>query len=328
MPTSAIHVRSSAILVGIAVLVLSPSSAPGWGCKGHETIALIAKDHLSTSAARHVMTLIGNPAAVIEPGLHRFCRPSAALAPIANVSTWADDVRAVRPETAGWHFVDIPRGTTPDGLTAFCPVSGCVTSEIAAQMKVLRNTHAGRQKRAEALMYLVHFVGDVHQPLHCTTNDDRGGNCVPVSFFGRQPVPNPHSGFGSTEPNLHAVWDNELIARDMDHRGVAAYAEVLERRFHGRFAGWLAGRVKPEDWAWESFRLAESDAYGKLPTPIPVETPQPVHTCADDNGIGARMGALHEAVDQAYQDAVAPVIEQRLAQAGARLALVLNTLWP
>lgn len=79
-----------------------------------------------------------------------------------------------------------------------------------------------------------------------------------------------------------------------------------------------------DDWAWESYDLAESVVYGELTPKIPIERPTPVHTCTDDNNIGQRMSQIHLSVGQAYQETAAPVIQKRLAQAGLRLALILN----
>ena len=123
----------------------------------------------------------------ISPDLRRFCGDSG-LDAFADSSTWADDERTIRPETAGWHFLDIPRGAPKGDIAQYCPPStGCVTSAIADQLAVLHNPGASPQARADALRYVIHFIVDLRQPLHGMTNNDLGGNCVPVTFDGHAP---------------------------------------------------------------------------------------------------------------------------------------------
>jgi len=241
----------------------------------------------------------------------------------------SDEIRASRPATASWHFLDIPRGTKDASKArSFCGASGCVTSAIREQVAILQEEGANPVQRAEALRFVIHFVGDLHQPLHCATNNDRGGNCVPVDFFGRESRLSQRSSHADYEPNLHALWDSFILRRRLGRRRVTSYANALEQRFHHEIAGWLTGDLRLDSWAWESFEFAESEAYGKLPTPIPVERPEPVASCRDANDVGDRMAALHEAVGKAYQARATEVVDTQLAKAGARLALVLNHVWP
>jgi len=173
-------------------------------------------------------------------------------------------------------------------------------------------------------MYVVHFVGDVHQPLHCTTNRDRGGNCVPVDFFGQQARPDPRSRHGDWRPNLHSVWDVDLVRRAMGGATVADYAHALDSRFADRFASWQHGT--PVAWAKESNRLADQVVYGKLPTSLPIEAGE-VGRCDEDH-MSDHWRSFHERLGQTYADAAIPVVEEQLAKAGARLAMILNDVWP
>jgi hypothetical protein len=308
-------------------------AAWSWGCEGHQIVALVATKHLSPNAHQGVEDLIADLDTVIDAQELTMKSYGSAtcgaddLEPIASASTWADEVRNHRPYTAGWHYIDIPRGTTdPTGIGLFCPAGGCLTSAIKEQLAVLKDANASHIERAEALMWVIHLIGDIHQPLHCTTNNDRGGNCVPIDFFGRQARLSTRSSHADYEPNLHAIWDSLILKRQKARRAVTTYAAELDKRFEGQIEGWLRGEVDVNGWAWESFQLAESVTYGKLPVPIPIEHPQPVQTCADADNIGQRMEALHEAVAQSYQDAALSVIDEQLAKAGARLALVLNSV--
>jgi hypothetical protein len=173
-------------------------------------------------------------------------------------------------------------------------------------------------------MYVAHFVGDVHQPLHCTTNHDRGGNCVPVDFFGRQTRPNPRSPHGDWTPNLHAVWDTQILVKAMGSRGVEHYANTLDRQFASQLHAWQRGT--PADWATESYRVADAVVYGKLPTALPIESGDVAH--CDQNHVSGHWHGFDERLAQPYYDAARPALDQQLAKAGARLAMLLNRIWP
>jgi hypothetical protein len=114
---------------------------------------------------------------------------------LVSISTWADEHRS--PQTAAWHYLNFPRGTCTYEAARDCPDGKCVVEAINRQVEVL-TSNAPDQARITALKYLVHLVGDVHQPLHAGYKDDRGGNTYQLQAFMR----------GS---NLHAVWDTGLI---------------------------------------------------------------------------------------------------------------------
>ena len=314
----------------IAVVIVAgclclPAPAHAWGCEGHQVVALLAEMHLTPQALATAKQILAD--GPIDPNLSRFCK-EGGNDPLADASTWPDDIRGQRPETAPWHYVDVPLGTTRREVEKFCdPNEGCVTRAILDQLAILREEKSDPQKRADALRFLIHFVGDLHQPLHAVTNNDEGGNCVPVAFFGLAPqLRNPQTQ--SYAPNLHAVWDTNILGKATLGRTAEQVAASLNRSFRAKIAGWQAGPADVDGWAWESFQLARKRAYGKLPVAIPAETPQPVKSCTDDNHISARMLQLHERLGDSYQKIAAPIVNQRLAQAGARLALLLNQLWP
>jgi len=267
-----------------------------------------------------------------EASLHRFCG-ATGLDPFADLATWADDERDVRRETGPWHFIDIPLGAARTDVSGACDAStGCVTTAIQQQLDILRNATGTLQDQANALMFVVHFVGDIHQPLHATTNNDRGGNCIPVKFFNRKPRLT-NASTGSYKPNLHGVWDTEIVERvgkiggshDTD---VQAFADHLAVEFASDIPTWQSTPPDFEAWAWESHELAVNISYGKLPRSVSVETPKSVDNCTDDNNVSARMKTLHESVGQHYVTVADPVISEQLARAGTRLAMLLNRLWP
>src|SRR5262249_38350107 len=157
----------------VLVLLLALGARPAWpwGCDGHAIVASIASRHLGPAATRQVAALIGHPSAVIF--VSRRC-DVAGLEPLADVSTWADDIRSVVPTTAPWHFLDIPRGTIPTAsVTAFCPAAGCVTRAITEQLAILADAGRTTQERANALMHPVHFVAHVHPPPPSPTTPPR-----------------------------------------------------------------------------------------------------------------------------------------------------------
>ena len=197
------------VLTGaLSLLAVAAPSADAWGCKGHQTVALIAEKHL-TAAAREMVDkiLADNP---IDPKLKRWCG-SATMDLMVDASTWPDDVRNER-NNGPWHYIDIPRGKHEGSLNEYCGNEGCVTRAIEQQRALLKDKSADPARRAEAIRYLIHFVGDMHQPLHAANNADKGGTCVPVTYLHHDPLPNPlHPEREDYSPNLHQVWDTEIV---------------------------------------------------------------------------------------------------------------------
>jgi len=313
-----------------------PSSAWAWGCEGHQMIASIAEKHLNPHAAKMSRQILAE--SPIDAALARYCKQKG-LDPFVDSSTWADDYRSMKPETGPWHFIDIPRGAPRGDIAQYCPpATGCVISALTAQVRVLRDPKASAEERADALRFVIHLVGDIHQPLHDTTNDDMGGNCVPVTFFGA--APQERNLLRETySPNLHGVWDEGIIehfappedAQAPTPEQVAAEigeADTIDRDFRAQFSSWQPGPIDFAAWAWESHELAEKFAYGKLPHAIAIEKPRPVESCADDDHISTRMLKLDERLGDDYEHATAPVAKEQLAKAGLRLAALLNSIWP
>jgi hypothetical protein len=215
-------------------------------------------------------------------------RVAAILAPgetLSSVASWADEVRRSRSETAPWHYVDIPIDQPHLDMARDCPKNDCVVAKIADLRKTLLNpaTPAGEQR--EALMFLVHFIGDMHQPLHCADNQDRGGNGVRVVFHERQ-------------TSLHSVWDSGLLSRlaPADELFPALSKESMRRK-----KKWRKGTV--EQWAEQSHQAAQKVVYGRLPK-VAAGTPVPL--------------------DDEYEKIADPLIREQIEKAGARLAEVLN----
>ena len=305
--------------VGILGALLGLASAPSalaWGCKGHQSVALIAEKHLTPAAKQFVEKLLSeNP---IDPKQSRYCG-STTHDLMADASTWADDVRPER-KNGPWHYIDVPRGTKRGPLDPYCGAEGCVTKAITEQLAILKDKNADAAKRADALRYVIHFVGDLHQPLHDTTNADAGGNCLPVKYLRRNPREHNHS----YSPNLHNIWDSAILERDAEGADGSEYADTLDALFAADEQTWWRAGIHLDDWVWEGFDIAEAVVYGNLSPKVSIEPNVPVHSCADDNNIGGRLFHQKITADEAYQEKAAPVVEKRIAEAGVRLAMILN----
>jgi hypothetical protein len=311
-----------ALLVGaLALLMWTAPAADAWGCKGHQTVAAIAEKHMTTEARQMVQKLLGdNP---IDPKLKRWCG-NATTDLMVDASTWPDDVRNER-KNGPWHYIDIPRGKHKGEPDEYCGTEGCVTRAIEEQRAILKDKSADPVKRAEAIRYLVHFVGDMHQPLHAINNADNGGNCVAVKYFRHDPLPNAlHPEREDYSPNLHQIWDTEILERDMEISSPVRYADELDEKFRGDSAAWEAAGIRVDNWAWESHERAETAVYDAFTEKIAIEPDMKPKGCADDNHIGKRMFDKHLAVGEAYQLNAAKAVEPALAEAGVRLAMILN----
>jgi len=208
-------------MLGLGVLA-SVAPARGWGVTGHRVVGEIAERHLSADAAREVKELLG------PDGL-------------ARVSVWPDEIRSDDELSRGtytWHYVTIPDGETYDTIDK--EPQGDIVERIQGFARVLRDPAAGKEARWQALAWLVHLVGDLHQPLHVGRGDDRGGNDVLVLWFD--------------EPsNLHAVWDSDMI----DHTRLS-FTEMVRFIDHAtpeQVEAWQAAGVL--DWVAESMALRQ-----------------------------------------------------------------------
>jgi hypothetical protein len=188
---------------------------------------------------------------------------------------------------------------------------GCIVTAIESEWAILRDKSQPAPLRAKALRYLIHFVGDLSQPLHASDNHDRGGNCTEMKFFSEE-----------KPENLHSIWDYKIIARDLDARKATQtqYAKTLDEEF-----ALSESKIDVLAWAWDSHKLAATVTYADLKPPIPI-APLALGT-ADQEGCAAQraaVAALHISIDDEYLGHALPVIREQLAKAGYRLAQLLN----
>jgi hypothetical protein len=262
------------IIAVVLFLSVAVGRVGAWGWEGHIIVARIAEQHLTDKAKAGITQLLGADRKISDD----------------PVASWADHIRRDRPETGPWHYVDIPFEATSYDPTRDCQNGQCVVAQIEHFAAVLADTNATTVSRAEALRFVVHFVGDMHQPLHSTErNHDRGGNLVKITFPPE-----------SQEGNLHGVWDSFLIRQYLGGEDVFQYADKLNSRITPQqLKGWSGGLVA--DWAWESHQAAVAHTYAGIPiqsTPVNL-SPQYVAENRD-------------------------VVETQLIRAGIRLSVLLN----
>jgi S1/P1 Nuclease len=267
-----------------AVLLLYSSSALAWGGLGHEAICELAFRELDDTARQHVIALIRQ-----DPEFPTF-RASC---------NWADRPR----QRASEHFVNLPRDAT--GLDdEECPMAEeCVVSAIEHDFAVLAAPNGTDEEKLAALKFLGHWVGDIHQPLHAASRDDRGGNHIRTR--------------GSSCGSLHTLWDSCLVEERLGMHPLAIVPELQAGITDEQRAEWLAS--DPLDWANESFAIAREPG---LQYCIMVDG-----TCqyAADN-VEFEEGEPEKVVvvDDGYLDRHASIARQRIAMAGVRLAGLLN----
>lgn len=286
-----------AFFVALAALVIFGSAstpAYAWGGQGHRLIAELAYARLSPAARAEVDRLLAaGPAHPVE---------GCALATFADAATWPDCVRTKAPftETADEHYDNIPLFGRAS-KRSYCPNAGCATEAIKHARRVLADRRKSDGERLEALAFLTHYVGDIHQPLHATSNNDRGGNDVKVIYLG---VATYTFNGRESQNNLHGIWDTPLLSAALRGDGsgkadIIALANANARAWRG---------FSPDRWAADSHAIAVKVAYGGLPVAMTPNTPPsaPVE------------------VTQSYVDAAAPIVRQQIAKAVVRTADVLN----
>jgi hypothetical protein len=303
-----------------ALILFITSPALGWWCEGHEAVAYIAEKHLTPAASAAVMKLLKD----YPSQTPRSCQDTTQDL-MAIASTWADDVKRTE-KTGPWHYMDIPLGLKSGDPEVYCePIGpsangadrpGCILSALRSSVNILHSEKESDEEKATALRYLIHLVGDLHQPLHTTSNNDQGGNCTPVQFFDDHKV-----------TNLHSMWDGMILNRDLADKKetIAQLVERLDQEYASKRAKWTKDAPEFDKWAWEGHLIAQKVSYGDLEPKPPTEKYDPKPQCNVERD---RFGALHMSAAESYEKAAAPVVEEQLAKAGYRLAAILNIIWP
>jgi hypothetical protein len=212
--------------VFLLILILFPlQDVWAWGRMGHGIVDEIAQTRLL-------------------PEVKTKIRKNFNIKALSDVANWADSVRKKRAQ-GPWHYCNIKESEWTYMKNRDCPDGACVVEKIRDFSRILIDELVSLKKRKEALMYLIHFVGDVHQPLHLGNARDRGGNDIRVSFKGK-----------STD--LHALWDRKLIY--LAGKSLVQYARGLSlRTTSSESKKWKSSGVT--EWANESRALALNHAY-------------------------------------------------------------------
>lgn len=242
----------------------------GWGELGHRLVAELASDQLTPTSRAAVARLLANER---EPTL-------------AGVSMWPDQIRGEGTElgkkSSPWHYVRFGSGGKCEfDAQRYCKGGDCVIGAINRQLVILSDIRRPLTERNQALKFIVHFVGDIHQPLHASSRDDKGGNDFQIRWKGK----------GN---NLHWAWDSFVL--DYDDRDQAQWLTILRSAEKLPKDPTQQSDRPAVDWANESCQLVEAP------------------------GFYPKKRKLNEAYFAKHR----PTAQRRIAQAGARLAAMLN----
>ncbi|GAB3104902.1 S1/P1 nuclease [Lysobacter terrae] len=286
-PSSPSWRRLAALGLLGALLVAGPVVA--WSALGHKLVGAIAQRHLTPAANAEVARLLaGEP----DPTL-------------AGVATWADTLRDSDPErfkqTSRWHYVNLSSDRCNYNPERDCKDGQCVIGAIAAQRAILADRSQPLAARRDALKFLVHLVGDVHQPMHANSRDDQGGNKYQISLrTDIQPEAYARDRYvgGVMGTNLHSVWDYYVLAeRGLD---LQQYTDRLDHEPWPPALNTAAST--PAAWASESCALTAARQL------YPMENGEEVHKLDS----------------RAYSYKYRALAEQRIRIAAFRLATLLN----
>jgi hypothetical protein len=277
---------------------LLATPAFGWWETGHRTVARIAVFYLTPAARTRLARILNVPDT-----------PNSVADALAIASTWADETKS-QTKTGAWHFIDIALQDHESDIRARCQNDNCVTARIrifAAQLSSHSPAAPGQPSDLDALRYLVHFVGDVHQPLHAVSDADLGGNCEHVD----PPV-------GSAK-NVHAVWDGPMV--DSFNESDVQLAADLEKTIDSYTPKLRSDLAlgNQDDWAWESHRVAIKQIYQNMKIPE-----EPIEFPADCTVAPRAITRLTFNLSQTYLDEMHPVVRDQLVKAGLRLARLLS----
>jgi S1/P1 Nuclease len=289
--------KTKTAVLGATLLLSAAQPAFPWGDDGHKTVALIAQQCLTPDVKKKVTAMLAADT------------DNLTQHDIASEATWADKYRDSNhrkdhyEQTQNWHFTDMEidkpdlisacfgRPALPAGtLASDGPAKDCAVDKIEQFQAELAAPGTDAEERLFALKFILHFVGDLHQPLHSSDNHDRGGNEVNVTVAGF-----PHK----SKDELHGFWDTQFVD------GIATPPTALAKKLLAQIqpsdaSTWATG--SPEDWQKEAFAVAKADSYD-LP---PLSQDKTEHLSASY-------------VTKAEKD-----VSLQLSRAGIRLASVLN----
>ena len=195
-----------------------------WGTTGHFSVGLIAERHLTPKAKNAIQDLLGTES-------------------LSGISSWADDVRGESDykHTGPWHYINLPLGLSSVSFEQKVTTMSedNVYKAVLHCERDLRSSTTSRKEKTEALKFLTHFIGDLHQPMHVSRAEDKGGNTIVVNYKGES-------------SNLHAVWDSKLI----EDQGLS-YKEIADKfdtASAPQILHWQSDSLI--QWLWESYTIS------------------------------------------------------------------------
>ena len=273
-------IRSAALAMLMLSTALAPAAALAWGSEGHRVTGLVAAELLTPRSRIRLNDLI----------------PGADLGDIANyMDLNRNTLSQLIPNSDKWHYDNQPVCQTLT-FEEYCPRGECASARVPVLAKILADFTNPPEMRAMAARFLVHIVGDIHQPLHAADDGDAGANFKNVLLPG-----------ATIARRLHSVWDSEFIKLALRGSSEREFAQQLLGRYRNKeMREWQKTDIR--DWMNESYELSKSVTYAKLPGFVCREpwTATPI------------------ALPQAYVDSALDAIPTQLAKAGARVAAVLN----
>jgi hypothetical protein len=285
--------------ITMLVVFAAAGTALAWGPDGHRAVCEIAYLHLDKAHKKEVNRLASK---MHVP--HGVAKPTS----FAQGCTFPDEVRHMPGDAFAkyqafneWHFFNVPRTTKTIASDAGCN-DNCVLHGIDFHTNALANA-TNDQDRAEALLFLGHWVGDLHQPLHISFEEDRGGNDI-----------KPIDGGLYTSRTLHSVWDSGIIANGENQNGWKAFADALNKKITAaEKTSWLGG--SHVEWANESYQITINPD---------------VEYCKENAGNTScdPLPGHSRTLKKPYQDEFEPDVETRLEKAGIRLADIIQKNLP
>lgn len=282
-------------LLPLALLVAQPAWA--WSEFAHRLTGSIAWSQLAPAARAEVRRLLRAEA--------RLETPECRLASIEDATVWPDCVRGRYSDrfafSAPWHYQNISV-CEPFDINAKCPNGDCVTAQIPRQQAILADRSRPAHDRLQAFSFLVHFVGDMHQPLHLGDKGDLGGNAVRAAY-----------GFKAYDRmNLHRIWDSELAERALTEPPAVTPQRITPAMRRAFTADAEATRITL--WARDAWEISRTIAYPELqgyPDSCPIPSEQ-------------RRTLPRGMVTPDYITKATPAMRDQVAKAGTRIALLVN----
>ncbi|MES3090894.1 S1/P1 nuclease [Sphingomonas aerolata] len=283
-------IRTSLTALGLlAATALTAAPATAYWEYGHETVAQIAYANVAPRTKVAIRRLLAQQALLDTP--------ECPAGTIEEASVWADCIKPLKTADGksrfgfaySWHYQNVDV-CAPFDLTPACKDGDCVSAQIDRDVTLLRDRRTSPHDRVQALAFLIHFVGDLHQPLHAGDRHDKGGNDVKTDYGIYAPA----------RLNLHSVWDGTLA-----ERAISAPPSLVRRYPAAERARIAAGTVA--DWSRESWQVAHDVTYasalgGDACAPVPPRVK----------------------LDEATIARIAPVSREEVRKGGLRLAKLLD----